>query len=117
MLYYCSPSFDPHVLYIVISAVGRCEKPAAATTPLVNAGARLRVQLGVKNVHVGDERLAAHEGAIEIRMAKNRARKARLGRKPRLQPPGQKRSSEIENCRLKRGRRKRVAETLFPFSH
>ena len=27
-------------------------------------------------MHVGDERLAAHEGAIEIRMAKNRAQGA-----------------------------------------
>ena len=76
MLYYCSPSFGPHVLYIVISAVGRCEKPAAATTLLVGDGARLRVHFGVENVHVGDERLAAHEGAIEIRMAKNRAQGA-----------------------------------------
>ena len=63
---------------LISEHVGRREKPAATAAPLVGDGIRLELQLGVENVHVGDERVTADEGTVEIRMGKNRARKSGL---------------------------------------
>ena len=63
---------------LVSDHVGRCEKPATATILLVRDRVRLELQFSVENVHVCDECIAANEGAIEIRMGKDRAGKSGL---------------------------------------